>query len=90
MTEHRESVRRHALSRLWERFGIEITDDEYDRISAYVGTRLRCPDGFSAKGKPVFRVEIDGVEAYAGWHDDVFAVGTFHPGESCRLNRKKS
>lgn len=90
MTEHRESVRRHALFRLWERFGIEITDDEYDRISAYVATRLCRPDGFSVKGKPVFRVEIDGVEAYAGWHDDVLAVGTFHQGDACRLNRKKS
>lgn len=89
MSEHREAVREHALNRLWERFGLEITDDEYDRLSADVGTRLRRPDGFSAKGKPVFRVEVEGVEVYAGWHDDVFAIGTFHPGDACRLNRKR-
>ena len=78
---HVDAVRAHAIRRLWQRFGIAITNAEYAALTELIRAKLLSPDGWTRSGRPVWVIQVRHRTVYVGWHSDVLAIGTFHGGE---------
>lgn len=81
---HPIAVRQHAIRRMWQRFGIAMTDAEYIALSASVLARMATPDGVTRSGNPCFRVRVRGRDVWAGWHKQHAVIATFHNGDRLR------
>lgn len=76
---HADAMRQHALKRLFERYGIALSDGEYKRYCRM------CADGQAPviahghHGSTVHRVTVRNIEVNVIWRPDVGAIVTFAP-----------
>lgn len=85
---HAEAMRQHAMKRLFDRYGLTITNGEHQALSAM------CADGRAPvvaqghKGSTIHRVKIGAVIANAVFRPDQNAIVSFLPkGDRDRLTR---
>jgi hypothetical protein len=83
-------MRQHAHKRLFERYGLAITNAEYEALC------LKCADGRAPvlapghKGSTIHRLEVRGVAVNAVWRPDVGAIASFMPkGDRTQFTRTK-